>query len=145
MAESHSKMPHFEIKRGDDFDLDFVITDTSNADALITKAKLDDAYLQENPNPVEISTLTELYTEQTRQSIVGWGIAASIRWCGRLIHDLTVTMTDAENGKFKLSAPNSVTSEWVPRECQCDIEFTVDNKKSSSMTFLVNITKDETM
>jgi hypothetical protein len=150
--------PKISFKAGDDFLLSMVVTDKTTEAALSTKAELDEAQLMydielQNPSPNEVtlaSLLSSLdaarvaYETAIIVDISNWTIAASLVWINRLVTDFTVTKTNAPQGEFILEAPWQETQTWKPRVYCVDVQFIINGKKSSSMTFAVDVEQDIT-
>lgn len=72
-----------------------------------------------------------------------WSILAQIRSGATLVDQLTVTLTDAENGQFRLSATPAETELYTVGAFSCDIQFTDDSSDVfSTETFTVNVIAD---
>lgn len=77
--------------------------------------------------------------------ITDWTIVAQIRASDTLIASLTVTVVDAANGQFRLSATAAATDSWTAGSHSCDIEITDDSSNVfSTETFTVVILEDIT-
>lgn len=75
--------------------------------------------------------------------ITSWSIRAQIRSGDTLIFNLTVTIIDAVNGQFRLSATPAQTDTWSAGSQSCDIEFTDDSGNVfSTETFTVVVIED---
>lgn len=75
--------------------------------------------------------------------LTDWSIRAQIRQGDTLIFNLTVTVVDAENGLFRLSATAAQTDLWAAGSHSCDVEFTDDSSNVfSTETFNVVILED---
>jgi len=76
-------------------------------------------------------------------NLAGLSIASQIRQSNdRVVADLTVTVLDAADGKFELSA---VTDEWPTGRHLCDIEYTQANGDVfSTVTFDFLVVRDIT-
>lgn len=151
--------PSIKVKQGDSFSLDLTVLDKNNDLAianLATQTAAEEAYLAAlaldpaNPAAVAAALVTlqnaqAAYTESITVDITGWTIASEIRWCGKLITTLTVTITDAETGTFAIAATAEQTQLWKPRIHECDIEFTAALfGKQSSQTFLLDVERGVT-
>lgn len=79
----------------------------------------------------------------TAVDINTWSIRAQIRASDTLIATLTVTVVDAANGLFRLSATAAQTDSWAAGSHSCDVEFTDGSGNVfSTETFVVNILED---
>ena len=78
--------------------------------------------------------------------LTNFTIASQIRDSSdNLLQPLTVTVTDAVNGEFSLSATPAETETWDVEQYQCDIEFVEGGGEvNSSETFTINVIKDIT-
>jgi hypothetical protein len=154
-----SNAPTLKIKRGDDLKLDFTVKDTNSTEAIAAKADLDqkqaayEAALAADPQVAQDVTDTlaardaaqTVYDDTIRVDITGWAITSAMGWCGELIANLTVTITDAANGVFNVSAGAGVTENWTPRVYESDIQFNRPGiGKTSSQTFKIEVAKDVT-
>jgi len=75
--------------------------------------------------------------------ITDWSVRAQIRQGDTLIFNLTVTVVDAANGLFRLSATAAQTDTWSAGSHSCDVEFTDDSSNVfSTETFNVVILED---
>jgi hypothetical protein len=75
--------------------------------------------------------------------LTDWSIRAQIRQGDTLIFNLTVTVVDAANGLFRLSATAAQTDTWSAGSHSCDVEFTDDSSNVfSTETFNVVILED---
>lgn len=86
------------------------------------------------------------YIEDRVAAALPTGIKAQLRNAsGTLVAELTVTRTDAPNGKYSLSTSVD-TSSWTPGQLLYgDIEFTDSSGVVvSTETYLVNVIKDQT-
>lgn len=148
-----------KFKQGDDFKLDLTVSDTNSAAALAAQVTLNaaqaayDAAVAIIPQvPADIANaqaaLTAAHVAYDLSIIVditGWTMKSQVRWSKELIADLTVTVTDATIGKFSLSAIPVVTVLWIPRNYDCDVEFTRPGSgKVSSQTFIIDTEGDVT-
>ena len=82
----------------------------------------------------------------TDVDITGWTVAAQLRQTDdTLVQALTVTVTDAAAGEFKITAANTETDDWPVAALDVDVEFTEsDGSVSSTDTFTINVIKDIT-
>ena len=77
--------------------------------------------------------------------ITNWTITSQIRQDTTLIANLTVTVTDAVNGEFNLSATSVQTAGWALGSHSVDIEFiNVAGFVVSSQTFTLQLVRDIT-
>ena len=77
--------------------------------------------------------------------ITGWTITSQIRQETTLISDLTVTIVNAANGQFNLSATPAQTSSWTLGSHSVDIEFINTSLfVVSSQTFTLQLVRDIT-
>lgn len=89
------------------------------------------ATLENSGNAVDITNFT--ITSQVRDSD------------DALLQALTVTVTDAATGAFKVSATPTETETWDIKTYDCDIEFIEGSGEvNSSETFQINVIKDIT-
>ena len=78
-------------------------------------------------------------------NISGWTITSQIRQDTTLIANLTVTVTDAVNGEFNLSATSAQTAGWALGSHSVDIEFiSLGGFVVSSQTFTLQLVRDIT-
>ena len=87
-----------------------------------------------------------LENEGTPVDLTNFTITSQIRdKDDSLLQPLTVTVTDAVNGEFTLSATAAETETWGVEQYQCDIEFVEGSGEvNSSETFTINVIKDIT-
>ncbi len=78
--------------------------------------------------------------------ITNWTIESQVRQVDdTLVQNLTVTVTDAANGLFTISATALETESWPVANLFCDIEFTeVSGEVNSTETFTISVQKDIT-
>lgn len=147
-----------KFKQGDDFKLDFTLTDTNHTTAIDAKAAFDaatknlvDLKLQNPQDPIAIAAAEETVTTTSLayeaaivMDITGWGIASQLRWCGKLIDSFDVDLTYQTIGKFAILRSSEFTSLWTPRKYDMDIQFTRLTGKISSETFILEVEKDVT-
>jgi hypothetical protein len=147
-----------KFKQGDDFKLDFTLTDTNNSGAVTAAAavqtKRDEIIEMEDavsPDLAaiavandELLTLIDAYEAAILMDITGWGIASQLRWYGELIDTFSIDETTLNIGKFAIIATETQTSLWVPRKYEMDIQFTRVTGKISSETFILDVEKDVT-
>lgn len=153
-----AKAQILKFKQGDDFKLDFTLTDTNNSGAVTAafnvQAKRDEiADLEDQITPdlaaiavanTELLALIDIYEAAILMNITGWGIASQLRWCGELIDTFTIDESTLNIGKFAVIASAAQTSLWVPRKYDMDIQFTRVSGKISSETFILDVEKDVT-
>lgn len=89
---------------------------------------------------------SDVETEGVAVDITGWTIASQIRDRDDIvIQTLTVTITDAVNGRLSLSATPTQTELWPVSSLFCDIEFIDDTGVvTSTETFTINVLLDIT-
>lgn len=147
-----------KFKQGDDFKLDFTLTDTNNSTAIDAKATYDAAVetlaelkLADPQDPVAIAaaeaavTAADLaYEDAILMDISGWGIASQLRWCGKLIDTFDIDLNWTHIGKFTILKASEFTNFWIPRKYDMDIQFTRVTGKISSETFILEVQKDVT-
>lgn len=136
--------PYLVIKRGDDFNLELTVSDTTNEAALTAQTLFKLELEKDKPNAIVIQEQLDAYNAAIIQDITDWTIECQMRWCGRLLYDFTITITDGPKGLFTVSAPHTDTQEWIPRKVEADLQFTINNKRISSETFEIQIKKDQT-
>lgn len=153
-----AKAQILKFKQGDDFKLDFTLTDTNNSGAVTAAAavqakrdeiiELEDAAIPDLAAIAvangELLTLIDAYEAAILMDITGWGIASQLRWCGELIDTFSIDETTLNIGKFAIIATSAQTSLWVPRKYDMDIQFTRVTGKISSETFILDVEKDVT-
>lgn len=153
-----AKAQTLKFKQGDDFKLDFTLTDTNNSGAVTAAAavqtKRDEIADLEAVVPPDLAaiaiangellTLIDAYDQAILMDITGWGIASQLRWCGELIDTFTIDESTLAIGKFAVIATSAQTSLWVPRKYDMDIQFTRVTGKISSETFILDVEKDVT-
>jgi hypothetical protein len=153
-----SKTQILKFKQGDDFKLDFTLTDTNNSGAVTAQAAVEakreeiiDMEDQVNPDLAaiavangELITLVDAYEAAIQMDITGWSIASQLRWCGELIETFTIDETTLDIGKFAIIATAAQTALWIPRNYDMDIQFTRLTGKISSETFILDVEKDVT-
>lgn len=81
-------------------------------------------------------------------NLTGYTIASQVRATG-FVDNLTITVTDAVNGLFTLSATATQTSSWpitdgASSRMFCDIQFTVGAVVVSTDTFQIIVVQDIT-
>jgi hypothetical protein len=156
---SMSKLPKIPFKAGDDFILTMTVSNKNSPEALAAQTTLVNAQAayeeevdKETPDETLLATLLtafeeaqEAYDEAILVDITEWGITSSLRWITKLISEFTVEKTSPESGIFTISAPPIETQLWKPRIYDVDVQFTIDNKRSSSQTFQIDVKKDVTI
>ena len=147
-----------KFKRGDDFYLDFTLTDTNSdlavaaAALVVTEQATYDDLLVADPidqpaidaQLIVLDAAKAAYEASVIMDITGWSIASQIRWCGRLIETFNVDMTYANVGMFILTATSAQTQLWNPRKYDIDVQFSRAAGKISSETFILDVQKDIT-
>ena len=147
-----------KFKSGDDFNLDFTLTDTNSvlaasaAALVVTEQATYGDLLKADPidqpaidaQLIVLNAAITAYDAAVLMDITGWGIASQIRWCGKLVDTFSVDTTNASIGMFTLQAPSTQTQLWKPREHQVDVQFTRASGKISSETFILDVQKDIT-
>jgi hypothetical protein len=153
-----AKAQILKFKQGDDFKLDFTVTDTNNATAISTFATLalksaaletltlaipqDMVAIAAAENELQIAD--DAYEAAILMDITGWDIASELRWCGELIDTFGVDLQYVNIGKFTIYKGFVDTQTWVPRKYDMDIQFTRVTGKISSETFILDVEKDVT-
>lgn len=90
-------------------------------------------------------SLTDPNNANAPVDITGWTIRSQIRRGNNLTAELTVTITDAVNGNFTLTAGSTLTAGWKVDTHTCDIQFTRPAAGvTSSETFNVIVCEDVT-
>jgi hypothetical protein len=147
-----------KIKQGDDFSLNFTLTDTLNETAVNAKAALELSKVNlislrkvDPQDPVAISDAETVITNNEAAyalaiivDITDWVITSQLRWCGKLFDTFIVTIPEPLTGKFTISRDGSFTSLWIPRKYVTDVQFTTTSGKISSETFSVEVERDIT-
>jgi hypothetical protein len=92
-------------------------------------------------------TCQRLTAAATAFSLVGYSLAARVR-NGKFSQDLTISITDAGQGRFTLSQTASQTALWPisdsdASELLCDIQFTSASVESTE-TFKIIVHEDIT-
>lgn len=155
---AQTKTVRMPFKRGDDFIVDFTLTDTNHTTAISLKATLtaEQTALEvlEAADPLDpaavaaqaavVQAADDAYEAVIIMDISGWEITSQIRLRDKLINDLTVDMANAVIGKFALKMGNTLTQLWKPYEHLVDIQFSRVAGKISSETFIVDVVKDVT-
>lgn len=153
-----AKAQVLKFKQGDDFKLDFTLTDTNSttsvnafevlqAESLALKA-LTEADPQDPAailaQEIVLQAADDVYEAAILMDITGWTVASQLRFCGNLIQDFTIDMTQQAIGKFAITADAADTQLWIPRKYDMDIQFTRLTGKISSETFILEVEKDVT-
>lgn len=140
-----SSKPVMDFKRGDDFKLTLVVSNKKLPTALAQLEVIKALEAIDPPNPTEIAAQMAIYNTMIIVDISTWTMTSQIRYCGKLMDNLQVNITNGPNGVFTLTSPADNTGGWVPRKYDCDIEF--DDQVSgitSSETFTINVKEDVT-
>jgi len=89
---------------------------------------------------------SDVASDGVAADITNWTISSQIRDMGdTIVQSLTVTVTDAVNGRLKLSATPAQTALWPIGKMSCDIEFTDGSGiVTSTETFTINVILDIT-
>lgn len=92
------------------------------------------------------SLSSSVENEGVAVDITGWTIESQVRQSDdTLVQALTVTITDAVNGLFTISATALQTESWPIASLLCDIEFTEPSGEvNSTETFTISVQKDIT-
>lgn len=91
------------------------------------------------------AAVTEGKKDGTPIDITGWEIRSEIRNATQqLVAELSAEITDAENGKYVLTYPDS-TADWPIGNAFMDVEYTENGKIQSTETVSVQIVRDETL
>ena len=147
-----------KFKQGDDFKLDFTLTDTNNTTAIaaqnaVETKRAEIIALEQAVTPdlaaiavanAQLIILIDAYEAAILMDITGWSIASQLRWCGELIDTFSIDTTTLNIGKFAVTATALQTSLWTPRNYDMDIQFTRLSGKISSETFILDVEKDVT-
>lgn len=151
--------PVIKHKQGDTFSLDLTVVDRNNEQAIEAKTTLTAAELaytattEADPQvPADIAAALIVlqaaqaaYIESITVDITNWTISSHVAWCGKLITDLTVSITDGPAGTFSIAATRSQTELWKPRIHECDIEFNATLfGRQSSQTFNIDVQRSVT-
>ncbi len=157
MAATHH--PSICFKRGDDFKLDFTVTDKNNTTSLAllatvveAQATLDaalaaDPLVQQDVDDAQtaLDNAQAAYDTSIIVDITGWTMVSQVRRSGKtLIDALDVTILDAAAGTFALTKDSVDTQLWPVLELGCDIQFTRPTGIISSETFIIKVEKDMT-
>ena len=78
--------------------------------------------------------------------ITGWTVASQARGTDdAVLQTFTVTVTDAENGSFAISATSTQTEAWALGNYSVDIEFIDEaGEVNSTETFTLSVIRDIT-
>jgi hypothetical protein len=87
-----------------------------------------------------------LSAPKTPQSLAGWTIRAQIRDRAKaMLADLMVTIEDAAEGRYVLTAGSEITAAWATGPARMDIEYTdPGDVVQSTETLIVDIIEDVT-
>jgi hypothetical protein len=80
----------------------------------------------------------------TPKSLTGVTLKSQIRFHGALVATLAVTILDANQGLYRLTAPNG-TDSWPVSSLQWDIKESVDGVDKLTETHTISIEKAVTM
>lgn len=153
-----SKTPSIPLKKGDDFKLDLTVQDKNNTTALTNYTILEAAQkalnqaTEADPQVAQdvidaqaaVVAAQAAYDLSIIVDISAWTMASQVRWCGKLIDNLVVTILDATVGTFSISMGSTGTALWEARKLDCDVEFTRPTGKVSSQTFIIDVEEDVT-
>lgn len=90
-------------------------------------------------------TVTDPNNSDAPVDLTGWAIRSQIRRGTKLTQELTVTILDAVNGSFQLTATDAETALWRVDTHTCDVEFDQPGVGvTSSETFNVIVCQDVT-
>lgn len=82
----------------------------------------------------------EFQEDRVAVDLTGWTVRAWVRQGGRLVEQLTVTVTDAPAGKYSLAAAPAQTRKWPIGLLDVDIEYTTQlGRVMHTQTFQVRI------
>lgn len=78
--------------------------------------------------------------------LTGWALRAQVRThAGALLAELSVTVTDATEGRYSLGALAATTATWAPGMAIMDIEYTdPEGVVQSSETVVIHLLADVT-
>lgn len=150
--------PRILFKRGDSFLLDITVTDPNSTAALaaaaalvITEAAYQAALAADPVVPQDVIDTKALrdadqvtYDAAIIVDITGWTITSSLRWCGKLITNFVVAITDATNGVLNITATAAVSLLWQEREHKMDIHFVRTAGATSSETIMIDVERGPT-
>lgn len=153
-----SKTPSIPLKKGDDFKLDLTVQDKNNTTAITNYTILEAAQkvlnqvTEADPQVIQdvidaqaaVVAAQVAYDLSIIVDISGWVMASQVRWCGKLVDALVVTILNATVGTFSISMGSANTALWDTRKLDCDIEFTRPTGKVSSQTFIIDVKEDVT-
>ncbi len=153
-----SNSPRIVFKRGDSFKLDITVTDPNSTASLAYKVVLDaalvvlqeaidaDPYVEQDEINAQaaVDTAQSNYDTSIIVDITNWTITSSLRWCGKLISDFTITIIDASIGTLTITSLTTVTELWTPREHQMDIHFVRPSGATSSETIIIDVERGAT-
>jgi hypothetical protein len=80
-------------------------------------------------------------------NLSGWTIRSQVRKrSGALVEVLVVTITDAAQGRYTLSAPAAKTALWTPDQARMDIEYTdpsgvVQSTETTTLDIIADVTR----
>lgn len=131
-----SKKQTLVIKQGDTFELPLWVQNTSTPEA----NAIDKLISSDQAAP----SLLGIYSTHFSQDISTWTIASTLSWGTRPVFEFPVSIVDAANGKFTLTATAEQTETWHPRTYNMDIQFIIDDKVHSTESFLVKVLRQET-
>lgn len=148
----------YTFKRGDDFKLDFTLSDTNHTTAIDLKADLDtqNEILQQlkAADPVDSAAVAAqdaiviaadaAYEAAIVMDLTGWVITSQIRLHNELVNDFVIDESNLDIGKFAVTLPAAQTALWKPGKHEVDIQFSRVAGIISSKTFIVDVEKDIT-
>lgn len=136
--------PYVNVKRGDDFRIDFTIKDDQTDEAKAAKQAWDDALAADPLVPADVEAAKTAYENLIRVDITGWTISSKVRWSTQLVDTLDVEIVNATEGQFALTKGYLDTETWPEKILTCDVETLVSGKKTSSETFEIRVVEDIT-
>lgn len=150
--------PRILFKRGDSFHLDITVTDPNSVASLafavvlaaaevVLQAAIDaDPYVEQDEIDAQaaVDAAQADYDASIIVDITGWTITSSLRWCGKLVTNFVVTVTDATNGILIITATTLVSELWTPREHKMDIHFLTASNATSSETMIIDVDRGPT-
>ena len=96
-------------------------------------------------------TLTDPANAGAPVAITGWTIASTVKYGGKVVDNLSVSITNGAGGQFTITMPKESTALWPagppnnPRRLVCDIQFDRPGLgRISSNTFYIDVTEDVT-
>jgi hypothetical protein len=166
-------IPKIVFKRGDNFKLDITVTDPNNdtaeaallvlttAQTDLTNAQAYLAYLEALVPPVQVdidaqqaivnqlvidvAAAQATYDAAVIVDITNWTITSKLMWCGKVVQDFEITITNASLGTFNVRAYEVDTILWTPRLHEMDILFTrAPEGGTSSETMHVDVQRGAT-